>query len=509
MVVKYTSVLHATPGRIQSSVRAEFANYVDDTGKARLDRSNAYFMPPDERAAFRARQKTPEGKLTEQPKTIVAPAAFRRGEIQLEGFLAAKALQRGMPAKAPSALRARSEWIGQLGALWRDELLMRGNRRYVLHNRTTKRITALKFVFSPPKADVAALNAGSVSAITVLRRCMAASWKEYEKLHGLRAGSVGYAWAVHLDSDVLHAHTVVFPLTREGGRLQLSNRQMDRSQAVRKDNLTEFRAQVAKTYAQERSAALDGGPRASLVEQLTRSVGARAVNGLLRGRAPDEVRTDVIAMAAKELALEQAVRIPSHDVPTVLSRWIQHAARRSAAKDAAPTPAHAPDKTRVADAEAAWWRTLWLGLEWRRRRREHPEAKWPEFEQIASAVSQGRETGPDERKLPQIVTRVAADVRTDFPLQPLRDDPSWAAIGRLRVNEWLSQSREIVVRSLVVDALAARRGRDPLLKLWFSAETLRYGKATHETIPVAAPAIDIDRPLKTRDISQDLGSFER
>ena len=478
VVMKLTSVLHTRTGRGGTDLAKEIANYLDETGKAMIDRSNGYFLPPMTEDARREVLAARHGKTANMVPEVRNQG--RPGQLEARGFVAAHIRSRAIPAASPLDRPLRQDWVGQVAAVW-TELLAKS-----VHARRGADVVAghrYTLALSPEAlGELTRLNLRGTDYLRrVARETMAAQVRAESNRPEDRPG---WLEGFHFDKHHLHLHLLVFPFTEKGRPLLAGGgREFETvAQAEQQGRRAPYRLKVSR-LADEVAVKLRRDPGYSLPApgvrtMLLEQIEARTLVGSI-GRQDPKQRAAAARTGFQELARERGVG-PT-EAPDWDNLWLLLLMGR---KPAAPAIAAAPDATAggpsAAEQDEAganrFWLRMLLGLESHRREL----AGWAKEERarmlalLATVANPGAETRAAEanRMAGLLNSQVPKPLKLfDFQI-PLR----WAHAARL-AERFVARGEETLRLSLFSESLLQRARGSERLRAMRNPEFLGLGGA--------------------------------
>ena len=240
-----TSATRLTRGSTHGDVRNHLHTYLDETGKTRLQvqgfgKSRGVWPNLDTPVVSGA-------NVSERHDRVIMPADYLRGQLTVGGFLRELMVLKGYPRQTGHDAFEKHRWIDAVAIEWtkllskhrsssQKGLLVRDNFSLSLSGDLTRR-----------------LSLANVSALVFLERVLERTFARYLKQHGYDADdNLGYVYGFHMDTSNLHIQLSMFPRTRKGKMVKVSemSRSSDRTFQFR-NNMTRYACDAASELEHE------------------------------------------------------------------------------------------------------------------------------------------------------------------------------------------------------------------------------------------------------------------
>jgi hypothetical protein len=504
VVMKLTSVLHTRTGRSGTDLAKEIANYLDETGKAMIDRSNAYFLPPMTQEAQSYVLSAQHGKTANMVPEVRNQG--QPGQLEARGFVAAHIRSRAIPAASPLDRTVRQDWVGQVAEVW-TELLAKS----VHARRGADVVAGHRYTLALSPEALVELTRLNLRGTDYLRRVAKETMAAQVGAESSRLDDrAGWLEAFHFDKHHLHLHLLVFPFTEKGRPLRAGGgRELETvAQAEQKGRNAPYRLKLSR-LADEVAVKLRrdlgrslpaSGVRALLLEQIE----ARVLVGTV-GRQDPKERAAAARTGFQELARER--RVGPTEAPDWDNFWLLLLAGRkpvalATSADAEPTAAGLPSAEPDEAGSNRFWLRLLLGLESHRREL----AGWAKEERarMVALLASVANAGTDGRAAEANRMESLLNLRVPKPLKlfELQIPLGWAHAARL-AERFLARGEETLRLSLFSESLLQRARSSDRLRAMLNPDFLGLG-ALAPAIPapqrsLQAWTVPLRRPASPRE----------
>jgi hypothetical protein len=266
---------------VYGDVRYHFRTYLNESGKLRLtarsdDRDGSLFGGPVVSGLQDA----------EGLNRVVMPFGYYRGQLTAGGFLGDELVVQGLPRRTGRNELEKSRWVDSCAKEWAVLL-----GRYRSYSKVKGPLTRNNFSLSLDSELTRRLTISGVSAPVFLERVLERVFARYLKEQGYASNdSIGYVYGFHMDTNNLHIQMSVFPRTKMGAIVRVSDMVRSSEKTGRFiNNMTRYACEAAVELEKEYL----GRGRVSAVERPIREL----AQSLFRS---DRVASDYITVRKKQ-----------------------------------------------------------------------------------------------------------------------------------------------------------------------------------------------------------------
>ena len=241
-----TSPTHRSKRSAYQDVRYYLRTYLDETGKLRLNsrtEKGSDFSFGDVEAPVVPGAKAPEGL-----SRVILPLGYVRGQLTAGGFMKDLAVVRGLGRRTGKNALEKSRWIDGISREWSKRL---GEHRN--YSKVKGLLVRNNFSLSLSLEMTQRLTRSGVPAPAFLERVLDMAFSRYVREHGYAEGdSLGYVHGFHLDTGNLHLQVSVFPRTKLGAVVKVT--EMVRSSVKTErfaSNMTRYACEAALELEKE------------------------------------------------------------------------------------------------------------------------------------------------------------------------------------------------------------------------------------------------------------------